>query len=206
VARRPAEGSADSAESREQIERCRQGERGALEEVFRAHAQRLERLLARLVGPGADVEDLLQDTFAAAITAFPRFRGDAAVGTWLYRIAVHVAHHHLRRPQRNRTVALEVLPGSNDLSHPDAGPDRRAAARQILDRLYHHLQRIEPKPRIAFLLHVVDDLPLAEVAALMNATRAATKSRVFVARRRLLGFVRKDPALREFLETAGEPR
>lgn len=156
----------------------------------------LERVLVRLVGPGADAEDLLQETFAEAIAGFTRFRGDAAVGTWLYRIAVNVAHKELRRPHRQRTVSLEVVPNATTGAAIAPGPDELAQQRQAIERLYAHLDALGPKKRIAFLLHVVDDRPLAEVAALMSATRAATKSRVFLARRQLLSRVRKDPGLR----------
>jgi RNA polymerase sigma-70 factor, ECF subfamily len=156
-------------------------------------------VLTRLVGPGADAEDLLQETFAEAITAFARFRGDAAVGTWLYRIAVNVAHKQLRRPQRRRTVSLEAVPAAASDTDTRCRPDELAQRRQLVERLYAHLDALGAKKRIAFLLHVIDDRSLAEVAALMGATRAATKSRVFLARRELLCRVRKDPGLRELI-------
>jgi RNA polymerase sigma-70 factor, ECF subfamily len=182
-----------------EIAACRRGERDAIEAVLRQHTTLLERGLARLVGPGADLDDLLQETFVEAITSFPRFRGEAAVGTWLYRIAINVAHKELRRPHRRRSVTLEVVP---DIAAEDH-PRERAERRQAADRLYRHLDALTPKKRIAFLLHVIDDRPLAEVAALMGASRAATKSRVFLARRELLARVRKDPGLRSLIQEVG---
>jgi RNA polymerase sigma-70 factor (ECF subfamily) len=191
--RTPSRGAHVEA-ANEEIAACRRGERGAIETVLRRHAPVLERALLRLVGPGADAEDLLQETFAQAIRGFSRFRGDAAVGTWLYRIAVNVAYHELRRPQRRRTLPLEVVA---DAAAPAVRADDLAQRRQLAQRLYAHLDALAAKKRIAFLLHVIEDRPLAEVAALMGATRAATKSRVFFARRELLARIRKDPALRE---------
>jgi RNA polymerase sigma-70 factor (ECF subfamily) len=182
-----------------EVAACRRGERDAIAAVFRRHAGMLEGVLTRLVGPDADAEDLLQETFAEAITAFAKFRGDAAVGTWLYRIAVNVAYKDLRRPHRRRTVSLEVVPDLAADAELARGPDEVAQHRQLVERLYVHLDALGPRKRIAFLLHVIDDRPLAEVAALMNATRAATKSRVFLARRELLARIRKDPGLRELI-------
>jgi RNA polymerase sigma-70 factor (ECF subfamily) len=182
-----------------EIAACRRGERAAIEAVLQRHATMLERVLIRLVGPNADAEDLLQETFAEAITAFARFRGDAAVGTWLYRIAVNVAHKQLRRPQRRCTVSLEVVAGAASDTDARRRPDELAQRRQLVERLYTHLDALAAKKRIAFLLHVIDDRSLAEVAALMGATRAATKSRVFFARRELLSRVRKDPGLRDLV-------
>jgi RNA polymerase sigma-70 factor (ECF subfamily) len=183
--------------SSDEIAACRRGDRAALEAVFRHYAPALGRLLNHLTGHRADTEDLLQETFIQAIIAFPRFRGDAAVGTWLHRIAVRVAYRHLRRPQRRRTVSLELV-GDGASPVDGAGrPDEIAQSREHLERLREHLEAIAPRKRIAFVLHVIEDRPLAEVAALMGATRAATKSRVFWARRELLARVRRDQSLRE---------
>jgi RNA polymerase sigma-70 factor (ECF subfamily) len=181
------------------IDGCRRGDRAALDEVFRAHAASLERILVRLIGPDADAEDLLQETFAAAIGAFPRFRGEASVGTWLHQIAIHVAHRHLRAPRRRREVPQ--TDGGDDAPATEESPEHVTARRELTDRLYAHLDELDARKRIALVLHVVDDLPIAEVAALMGATRAATKSRLFWARRWLARRLRKDPAF-----DAGGPR
>lgn len=176
----------------ELIERCRRGDRAALDEVFRAHAPALERLLARLAGPRADVEDLLQDTFAAAITAFPRFRGEASVKTWLHRIAVNVTHSQLRSP-RHRAVPLDD--DAEDTRATGESPEDQVASSELAACLYAHLDKLDARKRIALILHVIDDRPIAEVAALMGASHAATKSRIFFARRALLRRLRRDPAL-----------
>jgi RNA polymerase sigma-70 factor, ECF subfamily len=178
----------------DQLEGCRRGDRAALEAVFRAHAEILARLLTRIVGPSADVEDLLQDTFAAAITAFPTFRGEATVKTWLHRIAIHVAHHHLRRPRHRREVAL-VDPDAV----PDGARDAPAAMvpelRALADRLYHHLDALDAAKRIALVLYAIEERPVDEIAALMGASKAATRARIFWARRALLRRMRRDPRL-----------
>ncbi len=175
------------------IEACRRGDRNALDLVFRAHAEVLERLLARLVGPRADVEDLLQETFAAAIQAFPRFRGEASVRTRLHRIAVHIARHHLREPRRRRDVPLD--------EHAEAASTALVADAPVppdlARRLYEHLDALDPAKRIALVLHVIEDRSIAEIAALMGASQAATKSRLFWARRALLRRLRRDPGFTE---------
>ncbi len=172
------------------IDACRRGDRNALDAVFRAHAEVLERLLARLVGPRADVEDLLQETFAAAIQAFPRFRGEASVRTWLHRIAVNIARHHLRHPRRRRDVPLDESTAPASTAPAAAEPPVPA---DLARRLYEHLDALDPVKRIALVLHVIEDRSIAEIAALMGASQAATKSRLFWARRALLRRLRRDP-------------
>nr|HEX4313216.1 sigma-70 family RNA polymerase sigma factor [Kofleriaceae bacterium] len=172
------------------IDACRRGERAALEEVFRTYAPALERLVVRLVGPGADAQDLLQDTFAAAIEAFPRFRGEASVRSWLHRIAVHVAHHELRRPRR-REIAID----DGDALAPAGGrADAQLAGAREAERLYAHLGKLDARKRIALVLYVIEGCSVAEIAALMGASQTATKSRLFWARRALLASLRRDPA------------
>ncbi len=178
------------------IEACRRGDRQALERVLRAQTPNLEKLLGRLVGPDADLEDLLQTTLIATVSAFPRYRGEASVRTWMTRIAVNVVRQHLRRPERRRRVALELVPDQVDRRAP---ADQVAEHRAELRRLFHHLDAIGPRKRLAFALHVFSGYPMEEVAALTGASVAATKSRVYWARRALLGRARKDPELRELV-------
>jgi RNA polymerase sigma-70 factor (ECF subfamily) len=171
----------------DQIEACRRGDRGALEAVFRAHAHGLARLLTRIVGPSIDVEDLLQDTFAAAITAFPTFRGEASVKTWLYRVAINTAHQHLRRPRHRREVALEdadAIP--RDAVDPALG--------ELGAKLYAHLDALDAPKRIALVLYAIEEHTVDEIAALMGASRTAIRSRIFWARRALMKRMRRDPA------------
>src|SRR5262249_11084565 len=183
------------------IDACRRGDRHALEAVFRAHMPVLEHLITRLVGPTADVEDLLQATLIEAIGAFPRFRGKASVRTWLGRIAVNVVHQHLRRPEHRRTrVTLELVRGEQEPVDPAPQPDCRAHSRRQLERLYQHLGTIGVKKRLALILFVFDGRTIEEVAALMAASRVATKSRIFWARRELVSLVDNDPVLRELIQ------
>jgi RNA polymerase sigma-70 factor (ECF subfamily) len=194
---------ADGGPAGDEVAACRRGDRVAQEAVFRRHGPVLERLLTRLVGHHADVEDLLQETFIEAIRSFPSFRGESAVQTWLHRIAVRAAYRHLRRRGRRRTVSLELVGDGGAGGVASGRPDEIAQRREHLERLREHLEALAPKKRIAFVLHVVEDRSLADVAALMGATRAATKSRVFWARRELLARVRRDHGLRDLLPDKG---
>jgi RNA polymerase sigma-70 factor (ECF subfamily) len=180
------------------IEACRRGDRRALEAVLREQTLAVERLLVRMVGPSADLDDLLQQTLIAAVRAFPRYRGEASIRTWMSRIAVNMVRQHLRRPDRRRRVALELVPDDH-VDGVAAAPDGQTDHRRQLARLFHHLDAIKPDKRIAFVLHVIEGHPIEEVAALTGASRSATKSRIFWCRRALLSRARKDPALRDLL-------
>ena len=185
------------------IDACRRGDKRALEAVLREQSPYVERLIARMVGPGADLEDLLQQTLIAACQSFPRYRGEASIRTWMSRIAVNIVRQHLRKPERRRRAALELVPDALEADR-DASPSRQTAQRRQLERLFHHLDAIGPKKRLAFVLHVFEGRPIEEVAALTGASKSATKSRIFWCRRALLSRARKDPTLRELLVEQGE--
>lgn len=185
--------------SSEVVEACRRGDRRALEDVLHRYTPELERLLIRLIGPEAEVDDILQNALMAVVAAFPRYRGEASLRTWMTRIAVRSAADALRRPQRRRTV-LQVVPALEVAgTPPEHGPDRRAVGRWQLSRVYEHLSAMPPKRRVPLILHVLEGYPIEEVAALTGTTRAATKSRIFWARRALVAKARRDPLLREWV-------
>jgi RNA polymerase sigma-70 factor (ECF subfamily) len=191
--------------SAETLDACRRGDPVALGAVLLRHAPGIERLLIRLLGPRADVEDLLQTTLMEAIRAFPRFQGKASVATWLGRIAVHVAHQHLRRPdQRRARVRLELVRDEAEPMHPAPAPDRAVEARRQLEKVYAHLDAIGARKRVAFILFAFEGRPVDEVAALTGATRVVTKARIFWARRELVARVAADPMLRELVDERRE--
>lgn len=162
----------------------------------------MERVLYRVVGPSADLEDLLQVSLEQAIKAFPAFRGEASVRTWLTRIAVRTAMHHLKHPAQRRRASLEVIEGG--LAEAGASrPGHEADARARLRILYEHLGELDDKHRTAFVLFQVEGRPMEEVAALMDAGLSATKSRVMWARRKLFARLAKDPRARDWIDEAG---
>lgn len=173
---------------------CRAGDREALDRFFRDNARTVERVLGRLVGPTPDLEDLVQMTFVEAIRSFPSYRGEASMSSWLTRIGIHVAYHHLRRGVR-RFVPLEALPASEEQVSPATSPDVELDSRRVAARLHETLDKIKPKKRIAFLLYAIEGHSVEEIAAFTGASRTAVKSRLFFARRELQALVQQDPVL-----------
>jgi RNA polymerase sigma-70 factor (ECF subfamily) len=182
---------------------CRAGRPDAIEEFFRSHSAMVERLIARLIGPSADLEDLVQSTFVEVLASLGRFRGEAKLSTWICGIAVHIAHHHLRAGKVRRHVSLELVSDE----HPrligvfvdtPVGADHGIDARRLASRLHSVLDRIAPKKRIALLLYVLEEKSVEEIAALMQATQTATRSRMYFARRELRKLVAADSELRDW--------
>src|SRR5437660_10074341 len=133
------------------VDRCRRGELGAFEELYRAHAGRLYSLAVRMLGNQADAEDLLQEIFLSAHRKLDSFRGEAALGTWLYRLATNQILDHVRSRAARAGQITDGLEDATVLA--DAGEHRlgdRAIARIDLERA---LAQLPEGCRAAFVLH-----------------------------------------------------
>jgi RNA polymerase sigma-70 factor (ECF subfamily) len=165
------------------VERCRRGDLGAFEELYRAHAGRLYSVALRLAGNAADAEDLLQEIFLAAHRKLETFRGESALGTWLYRLATNLCLDHLRsRAGRSSQVTDSIEDEAALLDRSSGGLADRTVSRMDLERA---LARLPDGCRAAFVLHDVEGLEHREVAAILGIAEGTSKSQVHKARLKL---------------------
>lgn len=156
--------------------RARGGDRDAFELLYRRYVAMVYARLSRLVGPVAERDDLTQDVFLGLYRALPRFRGDAAVTTLLYRITANVAFDHLRRRGRRPTDPLDATVLAALVS-TDASPEERARRGQSLARVFAALDRISAKKRVALLLRVVEGLGFEQIGAIVGTSADTAKKR-----------------------------
>jgi len=185
--RGPTPAPATDDPSAELAARAALGDRRAFDELYRLHVDAVHRLLNRLVGPGADLDDLLQQAFLEAFRALPRFRGEAAFSTWLHRIVVNLALRHLRRHRRTRWTEVP-----DDLAAITASPEQTFQRNRELDRALGYLAALKPKKRIAYVLRVVEGMSLEEIGALVGAKAPAVGQRVKYAQRELTAMIERD--------------
>ena len=165
------------------VERCRAGDLAAFETIYRTHAGRLYSVACRVLGNPTDAEDLLQEIFLAAHRKLGSFRGESALGTWLYRLAMNLCLDHLRsRATRSGqlTDALDDEYGLDDVG--SRGLAERTVSKMDLERA---LARLPEGCRTAFVLHDVEGLEHREVAAALGIAEGTSKSQVHKARMRL---------------------
>lgn len=165
------------------VERCRRGELGAFEEIYRAHSGKLFSLVLRMVGNPADAEDLLQEIFLAAHRKLDGFRGESALGTWLYRLAMNQCLDHLR--SRSARTGQLTDPLEDDAAMPDAGGRGIAAQTVAKMDLERALAQLPDGCRAAFLLYDVEGLDHREVADALGIAEGTSKSQVHKARSKL---------------------
>jgi RNA polymerase sigma-70 factor (ECF subfamily) len=165
------------------VERCRNGELGAFEEVYRAHAGRLYSLAWRRLGNPTDAEDLVQEIFLSAHRKLDSFRGEAALGTWLYRLAMNQILDHLRS---RAARAGQLTDGIEDATLIEDAMAHKLDASAI-DRvdLERAMAQLPEGCRAAFVLHDVEGLEHREVADVLGVAEGTSKSQVHKARLRL---------------------
>lgn len=154
----------------------------SLEALYRDHARATFAFLTRIVGPTAEREDLVQETFVRLHHALPRFRGTCAVRTFVFRIATYVAIDYLRRVERR---AARESHDEVEASDGAATPEARVSAGQSVASAVAMLARLSPKLRVAFVLREVLELTYEEIAEILECLPDAARMRVKAANRAL---------------------
>jgi RNA polymerase sigma-70 factor (ECF subfamily) len=163
------------------VEQCRANVPGAFEQVYRSHAPRLFGLICRLVGR-LDAEDLLQETFLSAHRKLGLFRGEAALGTWLFRLATNICIDHLRSRGGRWSQLTDGLDGDVEGTRTSAGPVLGAIDRLDLERA---VAALPAGARLVFVLHDVEGFEHREIAEMLNVADGTSKSQLHRARVKL---------------------
>lgn len=174
------------------IRRAIAREAPAIRAIMQTYNQRLYRLVRGILRNDADAEEALQDAWIRALTGLDRFQGDAALATWLSRIAINTALMRLRAARRQKRQApptaqdAAVIPFPHTLS-PD--PERSMAQHQILQIVEAAADDLPDGLRLVFMARVVEGLSQAETADLLGVPEATVKTRLHRARKQIRSHV-----------------
>jgi RNA polymerase sigma-70 factor (ECF subfamily) len=181
------------------VERLRAGEPAAFDYLVRERSGDVYALLYRLTEDAEEARDLTQETFLRAFQNISRFRGDANLKTWLYRIAINQARNRWRwwrRRRRDLTVSLDAEDGQREqplsasLRAVGANPEQETLARERETSLRAALHSLSRSYREAVVLRDVEGLSYEEIAAALEISVGTVKSRLSRGRlelRRILG-------------------
>jgi RNA polymerase sigma-70 factor (ECF subfamily) len=181
---------------------CSSGDEAAQREFFRRELGHVHATLYRILGANSELDDLVQEAFFEIFRSLPSFRGESSLATWLDRITVRVAYAHLAR-RRPPTTRLELVP---EPRAKDPSAEERALMREAARRLYRVLDRLEPKKRVAFTLHVIEGRSLKDTALVMGSSVVLAKVRVWRAWQFVKKCARSDAALASLFETNHEEK
>jgi RNA polymerase sigma-70 factor, ECF subfamily len=170
----PDRAAAPGASEAADVALAASGDQRAFERLYRRHVARVHSLARRMAGGDADPDELTQDVFVRAWQRLGTYRGEAAFGTWLHRLAVNVILNWRRgvAAERRRT-AVGADAEALEARHRPAG--------EALD-LEQAIGRLPAGARQVFVLHDVEGFRHEEVAAMMGVTPGTSKAQLHRAR------------------------
>ena len=164
------------------------------EAAFRTLVERYQACVYRtvysLLRSPEEAEDVAQEVFVEVYQTIGRFRGDASLKTWLYRLATSRALKNRRRALAKKRFAYvtSLLGFDNNVLHEPPDPTHPLAlleGRQQLDLLLAHIARLPDQQQVAFTLRHEQELSYEQIAAVLDTTVAAVESLLFRARQTL---------------------
>ena len=177
----------DKADDQRLVERVQGGDKRAFDVLVLKYQHRIVKLVMRYVRDQSEALDVTQEAFIKAYRAIPKFRGDSAFYTWLYRIAINTAKNHI--------VAMKRRPMEYDLDLQESGgyethaqlrdtdsPERVAQREELRESLQAAIDTLPEELRVAILLREIDGLSYEEIARAMDCPVGTVRSRIFRAR------------------------
>lgn len=160
-------------------------------ELFACHAPFVRRLLRRFGVRDADVADACQDVFLVVQRKLPEFEQRAAHRTWIFRISVRVASDYRKRAHRRYERFGDAAFCEHALERGAAQVAGEPADRELTRRALRALAALDEDKRRAFVLHELEELTMAEVAAALGCPLKTAFSRFYAARRALQAELRR---------------
>jgi len=167
------------------VKRAKKGDSRAFDLLVLKYQGRVAQLVSRYVNNAAEVEDVTQEAFIKAYRALPKFRGDSAFYTWLYRIAANAAKNHLVALGRRPTTDL-ALDDSESYEVPgrlkDESPDEVIMGQQLEAVISQAIDALPLELKAALTLREFEGLSYDEIAEVLECPIGTVRSRIFRAR------------------------
>ncbi|MCH8274552.1 MAG: sigma-70 family RNA polymerase sigma factor [Armatimonadetes bacterium] len=166
------------------------GRKEDFERVVELYERRLYNVAIRLAGSPEEAAELTQETFVRAFRAWDRFRREAKVYTWLYRILINLNKDRLARAARRREHEVPLPPADSELTGVEtqavgAGPERSAETSELREVLAEAIEGLPQGYRECIVLKDLEGLSYEEISEVMGITVEAVRSRLARARQHL---------------------
>ena len=187
------------------IQRVQEGDYAAFRQIMEKHQEKIYYLAYDMTGNQQDAEDLSQEVFIKAYHSLKKFRGEAKLSSWLYRIAVNTCIDKIRK-KKEVPVLITDEQEDNDwyptqyLVDNSADPEDIAESGIMQQNIHVALQKLSPREKSVFVLRHYNELQLKEISDILNLSIGTVKSLIFRAVKKLqneLAFYRQDFGLEE---------
>lgn len=173
------------------INRFKEDEESAFEELVLKYQDRIYNLCRHMLGNTHEAEDAAQDTFLKAYQKLKDFKPEAALYTWLYRIAVNTCLDYKKRPFFESL--FKKAEGDEFIDGPSSdwpSPEKLYESKQIGLALHKSIRKLPIKLRTAIVLKEIEGLSYEEIADVLEVSIGTVKSRISRAREELKGLMK----------------
>jgi RNA polymerase sigma-70 factor (ECF subfamily) len=185
------------------IRRAQRGDTGAFANIFNTHKPRVYSLCLRMTNNVAEAEDLTQEAFLQVFRKLPTFRGDSALSTWMYRVAVNTVLMYFRKRGRPQLSLDEPVNQNVKSKKREYGFDDQRLV-TCIDRiaLARAIKELPDGYRTIFLLHEVDGYEHREIAKLLKCSVGNSKSQLHKARLKMREILSQSPEGKAVIQKA----
>jgi RNA polymerase sigma-70 factor, ECF subfamily len=176
------------------VDALRNDDLSAAGRLYDRYAPNVRGMVHRILGPDAELDDVVQDVFVAAITSIDKLRDPAMLKSWLLGIAVGKVRDNLRSRWRRRWLSFHPTEDLPD--HPAPNTDAQV---DLVKEVCGILDRLPPEERIALLLHRLEGLSLEEAAQTCNMSVSTFKRRLARSEAKFILRAKYRPVLSEWL-------
>ena len=190
----PSDDSSRQAEA-EFVARLKARDETAFNELVELYQRRVFALVFRMLGRRAEAEEVTQEAFVQVFRAVDRFRGDAKLSTWLFRVAVNLCKNRMKYNARRASAGqqdLDSVAEHTSLNHAEGvsvgsveRPDELAEGKELEVIVKIAIDQMEPEFRQLVILRDVEDLSYEEIAEVTGLARGTVKSRIHRGRAQL---------------------
>ncbi len=169
------------------VERVQRGAKAAFDVLVLKYQHRIVKLISRYVRDQSEVLDVAQEAFIKAYRALPRFRGDSAFYTWMYRIAINTAKNYLVAKGRRLpnidvdAQEAEQFEGASGLKEYST-PENMLLRDEVEETIFLAIDQLQEDLRTAITLREIEGMSYEEIAQAMECPVGTVRSRIFRAR------------------------
>lgn len=149
-------------------------------DLYQEYGKVVRSVIYKISGEG-DLDDLVQEAFVKIWNGLEKFRGSSSLKTWVYRISTNLALDHLRKKKRRFPLDLY---GRAEI--PSDSQDQKLIYQDLVRK---GLKSLSTKHRTVLVLHMMEGIPLNQVAEVLGISKGTAKSRLFYAKKDMLSFL-----------------
>lgn len=173
---------------KDQIRNIKNGCQYSLKQLFEQYQEYVYNICCRMSGNREEAEDATQDVFIKIFHNIEKFRGDAKLSSWIYRVAVNTCLKRERRKKLNKLISLDFLFQDKEIYQPispDEAPDRQLEISETESLVQQAIRQLPSRQKTALILYRYENLSYTEIASVMEISLPAVESLLFRAKENL---------------------